>query len=120
MLIPPEAEPVIPANVVTVIASLTNGFGIFSRLAAIAVNPGNRAITAPKPYSDAVFNEASNAPATAALLPSAKLRNTLLNANTNTVKIPVISASSTAQIATSLPLSTTIGLAPSEMVNSLP
>jgi hypothetical protein len=34
--------------------------------------PGSAAITAPKPYSDAVLVAASSAPATAALLPSAK------------------------------------------------
>ena len=33
--------------------------------------PGSAAITPPKPYSDAVFIDASSAPATAALLPSA-------------------------------------------------
>ncbi|MNV66221.1 hypothetical protein D3C71_1589650 [compost metagenome] len=36
--------------------------------------PGRDAITAPKPYSEAVFIAASKAPLTALLLPSASLR----------------------------------------------
>ena len=37
MLMPPEAEPVMPARVVTVTASLTSGFGIFFNASETAV-----------------------------------------------------------------------------------
>src|SRR5215831_15938992 len=99
MLMPPDAEPVIPASVVTVIASLTSGFGIDLSASAITVNPGSDAITAPKPYSDAVFIDASNDPATAAFVPSANFALTGLNAKRRTERIPRISAPCTAQMA---------------------
>ncbi|MNL10370.1 hypothetical protein D3C87_1311680 [compost metagenome] len=74
MLMPPEAEPVMPASRVTVIASLTSGSGMLLSQSASTRKPGKDAITAPKPYSEAVFIAASNAPLTALLLPSASLR----------------------------------------------
>jgi hypothetical protein len=55
----------LPASVVTVTASLTRGLGIAARASRITRNPGNEAMTAPKPYSEAVFIEASSEPATA-------------------------------------------------------
>src|SRR5881394_1343758 len=67
MLMPPDAEPVMPAKVVTVIASLISGFGIALSASATTRKPGSAAITPPKPYSDAVFIDASSEPATAAL-----------------------------------------------------
>ncbi|MOA37760.1 hypothetical protein D3C78_1593820 [compost metagenome] len=73
MLMPPDAEPVIPAKRVTVMASLTSGLGICLSQSASTKKPGSDAITAPKPYSEAVFIAASNAPLTALLLPSASL-----------------------------------------------
>ena len=76
MLMPPEADPVMPARTVTLIASLTSGFGIARSASRITRKPGSAAITAPKPYSAAVFIEASRAPPTAALEPSAKRRAT--------------------------------------------
>src|SRR6476659_866795 len=76
MLMPPEAEPVMPASTVTVTASLTSGLGIALSAAETAAKPGNNAITPPNPYSDAVLSDASNAPATAALLPSANFAST--------------------------------------------
>ena len=72
MLMPPDAEPVMPASAVTVIASLTSGSGWLSALATTR-KPGSAAITAPKPYSDAVFIDASSAPPMADFVPSAKL-----------------------------------------------
>ena len=52
-------------------ASLISGFGIAFSASATTRNPGRPAITAPKPYSEAVFIEASSAPPTAAFVPSA-------------------------------------------------
>ena len=111
MLIPPEADPVIPASTVTLIASLIRGLGIARSASAIAVKPGSSAITPPNPYSDAVFSEASSAPATAALLPSANRASTGRQANANTVNIPSSKAPSTAQMAATLETWVTIGLA---------
>src|SRR5687768_5039874 len=73
MLMPPDAEPVMPARAVTVMASLTSGLGIAASALATTRKPGRAAMTAPKPYSDAVFIAASRAPPIADLLPSAKL-----------------------------------------------
>ena len=70
---PPDAEPVMPASEVTVTASRTSGLGIAPSASRMARKPGREAITPPKPYSVAVFIAASSAPATAALLPSAKV-----------------------------------------------
>ena len=73
MLMPPEAEPVMPASAVTVIASLTSTPGIAFSPSAMTRNPGSAAMTPPKPYSEAVLVAASSAPAIAVLLlPSAK------------------------------------------------
>ena len=104
MLRPPEAEPVMPASVVTVIASFTSGLGIAFRASATTMKPGSAAMTPPKPYSDAVFIEASSEPATAALVPSANLAMTGLNAKASTVRMPTSRAPSTAQIAATLPI----------------
>ena len=111
MLIPPEAEPVMPASTVTLMASLMSGLGIALSASAISAKPGSSAITPPKPYSDAVLSDASRAPATAALLPSANLASTGRQANTNTVKMPSSSAPSTAQMAATVAIWVTIGLA---------
>src|SRR5690625_6819743 len=62
---PPEADPVMPASEVTVTASCTSGLGMECSASATMRNPGSAAITAPKPYSDAVFMPASRAPLTA-------------------------------------------------------
>ena len=71
MLIPPEAEPVIPASTVTLIASFNSGLGMAARAFDSTRKPGRAAITAPKPYSEAVFIAARIAPPTAVRLPSA-------------------------------------------------
>ena len=92
-----------PASAVTVIASLTSGFGIAFSASATTVKPGRAAMTPPKPYSDAVFIAASSAPATAALVPSANFAITGLNANARTQRMPTSSAPSTAQMAATLP-----------------
>src|SRR6187455_1124648 len=113
MLIPPEADPVIPASTVTVTASLTSGLGIALSTAETAAKPGNSAITPPKPYSDAVLSDASNAPATAALLPSANFASTGLQANANTVRMPSSNAPSTAQMAATGPIFVMIAWPPS-------
>ena len=63
-----------------------------------ARKPGNAAITPPKPYSDAVFIAANNAPPTAALVPSANAARTRPNAVTTTNTMPSSSAPSTAQM----------------------
>src|SRR3712207_8834414 len=55
---PPDAEPVIPASADTVIASLMSGLGMALRASRITKKPGRAAITAPKPYSAAVFMDA--------------------------------------------------------------
>ena len=62
------------------------------RASLITKNPGSKAMTAPKPYSEAVFITASKDPATAAFVPSANLWLTGLNANTSTVNTPTMSA----------------------------
>ncbi|MCY1298192.1 hypothetical protein D9M70_476660 [compost metagenome] len=115
---PPEAEPVMPASVVTVMASLTSGLGIDLRASATTRKPGRPAITAPNPYSEAVFMEASNEPPTAALDPSANFWLTGLKANTSTARIPTSSAPSTAQIAATLDTSVVTGLAEPASMNS--
>ena len=74
---PPDAEPVMPASDVTVMASLTSGLGMDFSASLMTRKPGRAAITPPKPYSEAVFIAASNAPLTAALLPSANGRTQL-------------------------------------------
>ena len=110
---PPEADPVIPASTVTLIASLISGLGIALSASETTTKPGSSAITPPNPYSDAVFIAASRAPATAALLPSANFATTGRHANTNTVRMPRISAASTAQIAATPAILVTIGWPPS-------
>ena len=99
MLMPPEAEPVMPARTVTLIASLMSGLGIALSASATTTKPGSKATTPPNPYSDAVLSDASSAPETAALLPSANLASTGRQAKANTVRIPNSSAPSTAQMA---------------------
>ena len=42
MLIPPEAEPVIPASTVTLIASFNSGLGMAARLLTAPGNPAGR------------------------------------------------------------------------------
>src|SRR5207249_1147927 len=104
-----DAEPVMPASEVTVMASLISGLGIALRASATTRNPGSAAMTAPKPYSDAVFMDASRAPAMADFEPSANLRTTGFQANTSTVKIPASRAPSTAQMAATLETSCVTG-----------
>src|SRR5262250_3362985 len=116
MLMPPDADPVMPASTVTVTASLTSGLGIDLSTSAIDTKPGSSAITPPKPSSDAVLSDASNAPATAALLPSANFGSTERHANTKTVRMPSSNAPSTPQIAATPGICVTIGLAPSAIV----
>src|SRR5262245_30254151 len=99
MLNPPDAEPVMPASDVVVIAWLSSGSEIDFNASAITRNPGNAAITAPKPYSEAVFMDASNAPAMAERVPSANAPTTGFHANTKTLTMPISSAPSTAQMA---------------------
>src|SRR3546814_18988296 len=84
MLMPPDAEPVMPASTVTVIASLTSGLGIEPSASATTRKPGRAAITAPKPYSEAVFIDASHAPPSAFSVSSAKLARNGFNAKTLT------------------------------------
>src|SRR5215217_7254992 len=81
---PPDADPVMPASVVTVIASLTRGFLMTVRAACIAANPGSAAITAPNPYSEAVFTDASRHPVIAAWLPLTNVVDTRRQANITT------------------------------------
>jgi hypothetical protein len=72
MLMPPEAEPVMPASEVTD-RRIHQRVGHAAQRLAHHRKPGSAAITPPKPYSEAVFMAASSAPPTAALVPSAKL-----------------------------------------------
>ena len=111
MLIPPDAEPVMPARVVTVMASLTSGSGIFFSASASTRKPGSEAITAPKPYSEAVFMAASSAPETAVLLPSAILLRITAKLVTSTSRMPSSSAACTAQMPVSLATSLATGAA---------
>jgi hypothetical protein len=75
------------------------GLGIDRSAAAIRLRiPASSAITPPKPYSDAVFSDASRAPATA---PCCRLRTLRARPprESKHVNIPSSSAPSTAQIA---------------------
>ncbi|MNP43581.1 hypothetical protein D3C76_1374070 [compost metagenome] len=74
------------------IASLTSGSGMLLSQSARTRKPGSDAITAPKPYSDAVFIAASNEPLTALLLPSANLPRIAWKPNTSTTMMPTSSA----------------------------
>src|SRR5258705_13953707 len=64
----------------------------------MATNPGSAAITAPKPYSDAVFTAASRQPETAVWLDFTKVAAIRRQANSTTVAMPRTSAASTAQM----------------------
>ena len=68
-------------------------------------------MTAPKPYSDAVFTDASSAPPTAARLASAARGSIRDQARSATLRQPAISAASTDQIATTDLSSTRTGAA---------
>ncbi len=100
ILMPPEAEPVIPASELTDTAALTSGLGMLLSASLTTRKPGSAAITPPKPYSDAVFNDASSAPATAALVPLAKRSRIRVKAVSITSTMPSSSAPSTAQMPT--------------------
>ena len=100
MLMPPDADPVMPASTFTATASLTRTPGIAFNPSATVRNPGRAAITPPKPYSEAVLVTESRAPAIAALLPSANRAVTGFHAKATTVRIPRTRAPSTAHIAT--------------------
>ena len=76
-----------------------------------AVKPGRAAITAPKPYSDAVFIEASSAPPTAVFVPSANFAVTGRQARHSTARMPTSNAPWTAQIAAMREMSCTTGTA---------
>src|SRR5476649_669000 len=80
MLMPPDAEPVMPASELTDTAALTSGLGTLLSASLTSTKPGSAAMTPPKPYSDAVFIAASSAPPTATLVPSAKRARTRPNA----------------------------------------
>src|SRR4029453_2396176 len=108
---PPEADPVTPASVVTVTASFTRGLGIFWRAVRIIRNPGRAAMTAPKPYSEAVLTDARSEPEIADFDPSANFSRTRRDAKARTVRIPPISAPSTAQIDLTDDTSVMMGLA---------
>ncbi len=118
MLMPPEADPVMPANRVTLIASFSSGLGIADSACDSTKKPGSAAITAPKPYSEAVFIAARIAPPTAVLLPSASRPRILRKPNTTTSRIPDTSAASTAQMAVIFATSVVIGLASPGSVSS--
>ncbi len=109
MLMPPEAEPVMPAMAVTETASLTSGLGMEPSALATTRKPGRAAITAPKPYSEAVFIEASMAPPMADLVPSANEATTGFQAKAMTLRMPSSNAPCTAQMAAILDTSCTTG-----------
>ncbi|MCY1446485.1 hypothetical protein D9M71_630570 [compost metagenome] len=109
MLMPPEAEPVMPASKVTVMASFTKGLGMPRKASASTRKPGSEAITAPKPYSEAVFMAASKAPPTALLVPSARRVRMAPKAHTRTIRMPTSNAACTAQMAVSLATSLCTG-----------
>src|SRR5262249_979455 len=120
MLMPPEADPVMPASTVTVMASLTSGLGIDLSSSAITVNPGNSAMTPPNPYSDAVLTDPNTAPPTPPFLPPANFSTTARQAKTNTARMPKINAPSPAQMAATAGIWVTIGLPPSVIVCCAP
>ena len=95
-----------------VMASFNSGLGMAFNASLITRNPGNAAMTAPKPYSDAVFIAASSAPEMAVLVPSANCRLTDVHANNSTVRMPSSRAPSTAQIAVIDATSAVIGFPP--------
>src|SRR5882757_6407562 len=109
MLRPPDAEPVMPDRIVVVTASLMSGLGMDFRALAIARKPGKAAMTAPKPYSEAVFIVAKSEPAIADFEPSANFAATGFHAKRKTLRMPTSKAPSTAQIAATLETSCTIG-----------
>src|SRR5256885_8692029 len=111
MLRPPDADPVMPASEVTVMASLISGWGMALSAPATTRKPGSAAMTAPKPYSEAVLADASSAPAMADFDPSANLAATGFQPKTSTVKMPARSAPSTAQMAATLEISCVTGAA---------
>src|SRR6478735_4550319 len=88
MLMPPEADPVMPASALMLTASLMSGLGICLSESAINRKPGSAAITAPNPYSDAVFIDASSDPETADLVPSANFALTGFQASAATQRMP--------------------------------
>src|SRR5690606_22713240 len=93
----------------TEMASLTSGLGIEPSALATTRKPGRAAITAPKPYSEAVFIEASMAPPIADLVPSANAATTGFQAKAMTLRMPSSSAPCTAQMAATLEPSCTTG-----------
>src|SRR5476649_1560787 len=101
MIMPPDAEPVMPASELTDTAALTSGLGTLLSASLTSTKPGSAAMTPPKPYSDAVFIAASSAPPTATLVPSAKRARTRPNAVARISTMPDSSAPSTAQMPTS-------------------
>src|SRR5690606_1716793 len=100
ILNPPDADPVMPASVVVVTASLTSGSRkTFPSPLLTVLNAGKEAITAPNPYSEAVLSVASNAPPTDRFKPAVRLFFILPNENKITTRIPMINPPDTAQIA---------------------
>ena len=91
-----------PASALTDTAALTSGFGIDFSAPPTTTKPGSAAITPPKPYSEAVFIEASSAPPIAAFVPVAKRWRTRLNAVKTTSRMPAMSAPSTDHTATTV------------------
>src|SRR5690606_9219146 len=98
-------------SAVTVTAWLISGSGIAPSALATTRKPGSAAITAPNPYSEAVFIDASRAPPIALRVPSAKLANTGFQANTRIVAMPTSNAPWTAQMAAIFGTSCTTGAA---------
>src|SRR5471032_790172 len=109
MLMPPDADPVMPASELTDTAALTSGLGTLFSASLTTTKPGSAAMTPPKPYSDAVFIAASSAPPTASLVPSAKRSRTRPNAVATISTMPASSAPSTAQMPTSALMVVVIG-----------
>ncbi len=108
----------IPASTVTLMASFNSGLGMAASPLDNTRKPGRAAMTAPNPYSDAVFIAARMAPLTAVRLPSARRPRILRKPKISTSTIPEISAASTAQMAVILPTSVTMGFARPGRVSS--
>lgn len=75
-----------------VVAALVGDDEIAPSALATTMKPGSAAITAPKPYSDAVFMAASTAPLIAARVPSVKWSTTGRQASASTDRMPTSSA----------------------------
>ncbi len=99
MLMPPDAEPVMPASAVTVTASLTSGLGIDLQRIGDQPETGQGGDHRAEAVFGSRVHRGQQRAADRRLLPSANRSRTGRQANASTHKMPSSSAPSTAQIA---------------------